>query len=602
MKPFIDRQYQTEAVNSIWAYFETHSIGNPILAMPTGSGKTIVNARFLEGIFKNFPFQKVMLLTHVKELIQQNFEKLIALWPDAPVGIYSDGLGQKNSRQPITLGGIASVWRQPQLFGHVDLIIIDEVHLVSPRGNTMYQTLIDALKKINPKLRVIGLTATPWRMGHGKLTDPYLDKDGKLHPSVFTDFCFDITNYHSFNRLIAEGYLVPLIPKKMKTELNVDGVHLRGGEFIEKDLQIAVDKHEITVAAIKEAIDLGKDRKKWLVFGAGIEHAEHITQILNEMGVPAGCVHSRREDRDATIKAFRAGKIRALVNNNILTTGYDDPTVDMIIVLRPTMSTVLWVQMLGRGTRPVYPPGFNSETLEQRMAAIKASGKLDCLVLDYAGNTRRLGPINDPVIPEPPKSKGTRPAPVKLCDVCDTYVHASVRVCPHCGNEFKFQINIVQTASSISPLKGELPITKVFKVDHISAARHEKHGGGSVSMRVSYYCGLKMYTEFVTLENSNAFAQRRARAWWKVRMKSKWNDTLNNPVPTTVNEGLTRLEEINHPTHIRVWVNKNPYPEIMAICFDGTAFGTEEMSDEVPTITTSLATLQKTELDAEIPF
>jgi len=597
-KPFTDRQYQTEAVQSIWAYFETHTTGNPIIAMPTGSGKTIVNARFLEEIFRRFPFQKVMLLTHVKELIQQNYDKLLVLWPDSPVGIYSDGLGQKNSRQSITIGGIASVWRQPQLFGHVDLVIIDEVHLVSQNGTTMYQKFIKALAKVNPNIRVIGLTATPWRMGHGKLTDPYLEKDGSLTPSLFTDFCFDITNYQSFNRLIAEGYLVPLIPKKPKTELNVDGVHLRGGEFVEKELQIAVDKHEVTVAAVTEAIELGKDRKKWLVFGAGIEHAEHITEILNEMGVSAKCVHSKldKSERDKVIADFRAGRIRAIVNNNILTTGFDDPAVDMIVVLRPTMSTVLWVQMLGRGTRPIYPKGHNSDTIEQRIEAIKVSGKLDCLVLDYAGNTRRLGPINDPVIPEGPKSRGTRPAPVKLCDVCQTYVHASLRICPHCGNEFHIQLNIVQTASSVSPLKGELPITKVFKVDHITAMRHEKIGGGSVSLRVSYYCGLKMYTEFVTFENSNAFAQRRARAWWKTRMHNP-----NALIPATVNEALARLEEVNHPTHIRVWVNKAPYPEIMALCFDGTAFGTEEMSDVVPEISTSLTTATKAP-EIEIPF
>ena len=434
MKPFKDRQYQTEAVASIWQYFQTHPTGNPIIAMPTGSGKTIVNARFLEGIYKMFPFQKVMLLTHVKELIQQNYDKLVALWPDAPVGIYSDGLGQKESRQQITLGGIASVWRKPELFGHVDLIIIDEVHLVSPRGNTMYQTFITALQKINPHIRVIGLTATPWRMGHGLLTDPYKDKDDKIHPSVFTDFCFDITNYQSFNRLIAEGYLVPLIPKKPKTELNVDGVHLRGGEFIEKDLQLAVDKYEITVAACKEAIELGKDRKKWLVFASGIEHAEHITEILNDMGISAGCVHSKRDDRNKMIADFRAGKLRALVNNNILTTGYDDPTVDMIVVLRPTMSTVLWVQMLGRGTRPVYPAGYDSETIEQRIEAIKASGKLDCLVLDYAGNTRRLGPINDPVILSS-KLRGTRLTPVKPRIPTRPITMLVSAFHPHCGNE-----------------------------------------------------------------------------------------------------------------------------------------------------------------------
>jgi DNA repair protein RadD len=238
--------------------------------------------------------------------------------------------------------------------------------------------------------------------------------------------------------------------------------------------------------------------------------------------------------------------------------------------------------------------------MEQRFAAIAASGKKDCLVLDYAGNTRRLGPINDPVIPEPPKSRGTRPAPVKLCPVCDTYVHASVRFCPCCGNKFDFAVNIVPSASLANPLKGELPITKVFKVDHISAMRHEKYSGNSVSLKVSYYCGLKMYTEYVPFENSNAFAQRHARKWWKTRMRY----STNSIIPTTVDDALALLEEINHPTHIRVWVNKTPYPEIMALCFDGTAFGTEEMSDRVPTIVTQTSDSRpaRPQRDIDIPF
>jgi len=143
----------------------------------------------------------------------------------------------------------------------------------------------------------------------------------------------------------------------------------------------------------------------------------------------------------------------------------------------------------------------------------------------------------------------------------------------------------------------------VFKVDHISAMRHEKYSGNSVSMKVSYYCGLKMYTEYVPFENSNAFAQRHARKWWRTRMKPSWDQ--KNP-PTTVTEALNRIEEINHPTHIRVWVNKTPYPEIMALCFDGTAFGMEEMSDRVPTIVTqnsdSRPTRPQRHGDMDIPF
>ena len=142
-------------------------------------------------------------------------------------------------------------------------------------------------------------------------------------------------------------------------------------------------------------------------------------------------------------------------------------------------------------------------------------------------------------------------------------------------------INIVTTASSVSPLKGELPITKVFKVDHISAARHEKFGGGSVSMRVSYYCGVKMYTEYVVFENTNPFVTRRAKAWWKLRMHN-----AASKIPLTVNEALTRLEEIKHPTHIRVWVNKSPYPRIHGHLF-GVALPSGQMSVGLPAIVSS---------------
>ena len=140
--------------------------------------------------------------------------------------------------QQITLGGIASVWRKPELFGHVDLIIIDEVHLVSPRGNTMYQTFITALQKINPHIRVIGLTATPWRMGHGLLTDPYKVGCGRSSQCVHQT-CLDITNYQSFNRLIAEGYLVDVVPEP-KIGLNVDGIASSWRWIRGKDLQLAI--------------------------------------------------------------------------------------------------------------------------------------------------------------------------------------------------------------------------------------------------------------------------------------------------------------------------------------------------------------------------
>jgi DNA repair protein RadD len=578
---FQDRPYQTEAVNCIWDYFRTHPTGNPLVAMPTGTGKSVVIARFLQSVMMQFGNQRILILTHVKELIQQNYEKLMMLWQFAPAGIYSEGLNQRNMTQPITFAGIASVARKWAAFGHIDLVLIDEAHLMSPNDQTMYRTFLAGLQSINPHLRVIGLTATPWRMGHGHLIDPYEDSKGNLLPPLFTDVCFDITGLTAFNRLFNEGYLVPLVPKKPKLHLDTEGLHTRGGEFIEKEMQEKFDREDITEAALKEAIEYGFDRKHWLVFASGTDHADHVCDMLNLMGIPAGCVHSKREGRDQTIKDFKSGKIRALVNNNVLTTGFDFPGIDFIIILRATGSAVLWVQMLGRGIRPVYVGEFDLNTIAGRLAAIEASGKIDCLVMDFARNIATLGPINDPVTPKA-KGKGGGTAPVKECPVCETYNHASVRYCGGqpfktalgCGSEFLFEVKFAQEAATDELIKIDEPVVQVFKVDSVTIDRHEKDGSPPM-MKVSYYCGYKSFSDFICVEHTN-FAGRKARKWWSERS--------DVPMPATTAEAIDIADKVlAAPTHLRVWTNKK-YPEIMAFCYDGTAFGTEEASGYVPDV------------------
>lgn len=606
-----DRQYQTEAVACIWKYFQDGNQGNPVVAMPTGTGKSVVIARFLQSVFRYYPNQKVMILTHVKELIQQNYEKLMMLWPFAPAGIYSAGLNRKDLGTAITFAGIASVAKLFAQFGHIDLIIIDEAHLVSPTDATMYRAFIAALKSINPHLKVIGFTATPWRLGHGHITDPVETKKGEFIPSLFTDVCFDITGLEAFNRLIAEGFLCPLIPKRTKMLLDVSGVHMRGGEYIEGEVQLAVNKPEITEAAIREALEVAGDRKKWLIFASGTQHSDDIADMLNSFGVPTGSVHSKRSDRDATIKAFKEGKLRAVVNNNVLTTGFDDPEIDLIICLRPTASAVLWVQMLGRGTRPLFAKGFDLDTLDGRLRSIEAGGKGNCLVLDYAGNTKKLGPINDPLVPRRKGQKGGT-APVKTCDVCDTHNHASLRYCggkakddplfnPNlgCGHEFQFLTKLQMQAASEDIIKGDLPIVEILKVDHITFATHEKEGKPPM-MRVSYFCGLKSYDEYVCIEHTD-WAGRKAKRWWKERTTIE--------CPATTKAALDLAPQLPPVTHLRVWINKK-YPEIMAVCTDGTAFGTKEATGDRPAMDVeqpyvpgqAYQSKERYDLDDDIPF
>jgi DNA repair protein RadD len=545
---FQPRWYQQEAEAAIFNYFKNGGVGDPIVAMPTGTGKSIVIAKFIENVFKQWPTQRVMMLTHVKELIQQNAEKLMSVWPTAPLGIYSAGLNSRDMALPIVFGGVQSVSKAikkslekndglpPHMkhFGFRDLVIIDECHLLGPNEDTMYQYTIKELRKINPYLKVIGLTATPYRLKQGMITD---------EGGIFTDICYDLTTMKSFNRLIDEGFLAPLIPKRTKIEVDVSSVGMARGDYNSKQLQAAVDVDEITYNAVKEIVEEGHDRKSWLIFASGVENSEHIASCLQSFGVSAAACHSKLKaaENDARIAAFKRGELQALVNNNKLTTGFDHPGIDLIGMLRPTLSPGLWVQMLGRGTRP-------------------CEGKQNTLVLDFAGNTRRLGPINDPVKPKKAgKGKGAGDAPVRICDKCGMYNHASARVCNNCGYEFPRETKIFATAGEDELIKSDAPQVEYFPVQKVIYNLHEKKNKQGVlmappSIKVSYFCGLRKFDEWVCLEHDK-YAGKKARDWWRQRHQEE--------PPATTHRALEKVSELAVPTRIRVWVNKK-YPEVLS--------------------------------------
>jgi DNA repair protein RadD len=341
----------------------------------------------------------------VKELIEQDLEKLLQHWPLAPVGVYSAGIGRKELDSPITFAGIQSIYNKINEFKAPDIVIVDECHLISHKDQGMYRTFIDAMKGKNPDLRVIGLTATPYRLGHGKITDKPALFDEPLIESI------DII------QLQAQGYLAKLRSKNTRKHLSVDGVGKRGGEYIESELQKAVDVHETSEAVIDEVVSIAADRKAWLFFCAGVDHARHVCEILRSRGIPAACVtgETSKTERDYYIAQFKRGHLRALTNANVLTTGFDYPDIDLIVMMRPTMSPGLYLQMAGRGLR------------------IKSHGG-DCLVLDFAGVVAMHGPITN-VNPPSKAGKGGL-APSKICPDCDEILHAAVRMCPECGHEF----------------------------------------------------------------------------------------------------------------------------------------------------------------------
>lgn len=518
------RPYQLEALQAIWNYFQSGAKGNPVIAHPTGTGKSILPAFFIKEVMKIWPNQRFILLTHVSELIKQNAEVLELLWSQVPLGIFSAGLKQKEAYYPIVYAGIQSAIKNPALFGHRDIAFIDECHLISQDESSQYLTFLSTLKLINPALKIIGMSATPFRMGQGMITDG----------GLFTDIVHDMTSLHAFNKMIDGGYLAPLVPRRTKTELDVSNVGMAKGEFIAKQLQAAVDKEELNYAIVKEIVEAGQNRQSWLIFSSGIEHAEHISTLINSFGISCAAVHSKQktEFNNDAITAFKQNELRSIVNYGKLTTGFNHPAIDLIGMVRATMSVPLWVQMLGRGTRP-------------------NDGKDNCLVLDFARNTPRLGPINDPIIPRK-KGEKAGDTPVKICEACGVYNHCRVRFCTNCNNEFEFQIKIVAKPGTEELIKSDLPIIEIFNVDKVIYNAHNKLGSPQ-SMKVTYFCNMQMFKEFICLEHGG-MASKRARDWWRQRHKTE--------PPKTTQDALQFVSQLRVPKKVHVWINKR-YPEVI---------------------------------------
>ncbi len=337
---FVLRPFQEDAVNAT-----LHALGkpgcNPLVVHPTGAGKSVFQAAFIQRVLSFWPTERFLLVTHVKELIEQNASKLAALLPGVGVGLYSAGLGKKQIGYQITVAGIQSVYKHAHCMGDISIIIVDEAHLVSKTKDSMYQNFLGDLRKFCPHVRVIGMTATPYRLDSGPLTQG--------SNRIFTDIAHSVT----MKELIQQGYLSPLVSAKTKTRANTEGVRIQGGEFNAEDLEAALNVDELTNRALDEALLLAADRVSWIVFCVGVDHAKAVNDALLARGVASAVVtgDTMAIERARHLADFKAHRLRALVSVGVLTTGFDAPSVDALLCLRPTKSPGLWVQIAGRGTR-----------------------------------------------------------------------------------------------------------------------------------------------------------------------------------------------------------------------------------------------------------
>jgi DNA repair protein RadD len=478
------RDYQQASVDACFDYLENNESGNPILCLPTGAGKSILIAEIINRLMPFSP--SIIMVTHVKELIEQNYQKLISINPSCPAGIYSAGIGRKDVHKPITFCGIQSVYKKANLFAPVDLVIIDECHLLSPKDDATYQKFLKDLLDHNPKMRIIGLSATPYR------SQGVLVGEGNL----FDDIAYEV----SILKLIKDGYLCRLTSKASKVQANLENVKITAGEFNTKQMAQAFDIESITRKAVSEIIDYGHNRKSWLIFGSSVEHCEHLKNEFTKKGVACEIVigDTPKDERERILNAYKSGVLKCVINYGVLTTGFDAPQTDLIALLRATRSTGLYVQILGRGMRI-------------------APGKEDCLILDYGGNIKRHGPVDAIRVKEKRQSDGKKEyeiaiQPTKICPECggDNFIRNTC--CAHCEYEFPIEVPIEEKHSDAAVLSIDEP-NREIKIFSRVLGKHRKEGKPP-SLMVTYYGSMgDKVCEWVCLEH-DGYAQGKARNWW----------------------------------------------------------------------------------------
>lgn len=358
------RPYQADSVKSVIHYFRKHQTP-AVLVLPTGAGKSLVIAE-LARLAKG----RVLVLAHVKELVEQNHAKYEGY--DLKGSIFSAGLGRKETDQQVVFASVQSVVRNLDLFANqFSLLVIDECHRVPDEKNSSYQKVISHLREINPGIKVLGLTATPYRLGMGWIYQYHTRGQVRSEePRFFRDCIFELP----IRYLLDEGFLTParMIDAPV---LSYDFSKLKPantGRYKEAELDMVIEQSKrATPQIVDQIIQMAQDKQGIMVFAATVRHAQEILSLLPEGEASIVIGDTPTLERDQIINDFKQRKIKFLVNVSVLTTGFDAPHVDLIAILRPTESISLYQQIVGRGLR-------------------LSDGKEECLVLDYAGNSYDL--------------------------------------------------------------------------------------------------------------------------------------------------------------------------------------------------------------------
>lgn len=510
------RPYQQRALDELWTWFGKHEGGNPIVEAAVGAGKSLMIAALAQRADTEYPGTRILVLVHQKELLEQNVDKILKIWPTADVGLYSAAVGKKQLNRQITYATIGSIYKKAYDLGRIDIVLADECHLINPKETGMWRTFLADLARTCPHARTIGWTGTPFRGNGVWLTAG----DDPLFTNVATRV--------KMRELLDLGFLAPLVPAPTVARIDTRDVRTSGDDYVVSELAKVTDRADLVEATCSEIVDLARNRKRWLVFAVTIDHADHVCACLVRKGVDAAVVSSEtpKDERARLIAAFRRGQLRCLVNVAVLTTGFDVPEVDFIALLRATKSPVLYVQIAGRGMRCV-GANIDESTI---------NGKADCLWADFTDTTVNMGPV-DEVQGRLPSGNRKGQAPTKLCPECGSQNHAAAPQCIDCGFQFPEPERIKHGAEASSAAILSSQRESMFQTVPVEGVRYRLHQkeGSPESLRVEYYDGLmRVASEWCCLSHEG-YARKKAELWWSTRSKI-------DAIPATAEEAIEWLE------------------------------------------------------------
>lgn len=506
------RDYQQNAVDYTIKWLE-YKDAPAIISIATGGGKSHIIASLAEHYYNLG--KRVAILAHRKELLVQNGGKLTI-----PHGYCSASLGDKDLHLPVIVGGIQTIVRRQ--FDLFDIIICDECHRIP--NNTEISQYWDFINR-NVGAKLVGLTATPYRMNGGKLA------------------WGEIVYEADYNLLLKGGFVTPLT-NKVKHQPDLTKIKITAGDYNLDELSHYMEDPALIDSAVKHIIGYGDQRSSVLIFCVSVAHANLLNAAMKANGLDSAVISGDTSsgERDWILQSFRSGSLKHLINCEILLEGFDAPNIDMIACLRPTKSKSLWVQMLGRGVR-------------------LHAGKENCLIIDMAGNLQEHGGIGVPY--SAPSKRETKPTTGRICPACEEFCEPRAKDCGSCGYVFE----VVDPAKANHEHKADTKSNAIsdppqrIMVTNVTYSHHISRKTGSQSIKVMYHSPEVRYgyvAEYLSCWHTNEWARGKAHQWFKQRGKDIYGGIEKYSVEDLLYYANTYLKK---PTAI--WVDYNgDFPRI----------------------------------------